>query len=59
GVAVQEVPIAELQKQLLAEGAVFELGIEYHNRALSLIRQRYAGPPRKGPAPWARPAPKK
>ncbi|MBE0657884.1 MAG: FAD-dependent oxidoreductase, partial [Bryobacteraceae bacterium] len=47
GVAVQEVPIAELQKQLLAEGAVFELGIEYHNRALSLIRQRYAGPPRK------------
>jgi hypothetical protein len=56
-VAVQEVPIAELQKQLLAEGAVFELGIEHHNRALALIRQRYAPPPRTGPAPWARPAP--
>lgn len=59
GVAVQEVPIAELQRQLLAEGAVFELGIEHQNRALSLIRQRYAGPPRKGPAPWARPEPKR
>jgi hypothetical protein len=57
-VVVQEVPIAELQKQLLAEGAVFELGIEHHNRALSIIRQRYAPPPRKGPAPWAREAPK-
>ncbi|MBA3974516.1 MAG: FAD-dependent oxidoreductase [Candidatus Solibacter sp.] len=59
GVAVQEVPIAELQKQLLAEGAVFEPGIEHHNRALTLIRQRYAPAPRKGPAPWARPAPKR
>jgi len=58
GVAVQEVPLAELQQTLLAEGAVFELGIEHHNRALSIIRQRYASPPRKGPAPWARPAPK-
>jgi hypothetical protein len=58
GVAVQDVPIAELQKLLLAEGAVFELGIEHHNSALSLIRLRYAAPPRKGPAPWARPAPK-
>jgi hypothetical protein len=58
GVAVQEVPIAELQQLLLAEGAVFELGIEHHNRALALIRQRYAPPPRKGPAPWARPEPK-
>lgn len=58
GVAVQDVPIAELQKQLLAEGGVLELGVEHHNRALSLIRLRYAGPPRKGPAPWARPAPK-
>lgn len=59
GVAVQDVPIAELQKQLLAEGGVLELGIEHHNRALSLIRLRYAGQPRKGPAPWARPEPKK
>ncbi|MCW5962585.1 MAG: FAD-dependent oxidoreductase [Bryobacterales bacterium] len=57
-VAVQAVPIAELQKQLLAEGAVFELGIEHHNRALAIIRQRYAPPPRTGPLPWARPEPK-
>lgn len=58
GVAVQEVPLAELQQALLAEGAVFELGIEHHNRALMILRKRYAPPPRKGPAPWARPAPK-
>jgi hypothetical protein len=58
GVAVQEVPIGELQKKLLAEGAVFEFGVEHQNRALALIRQRYATPARKGPAPWARPAPK-
>ena len=57
-VAVQEVPIAELQKQLLAQGAVFELDIEHHNRALSIIRQRYVPSPRKGPAPWAREVPK-
>ncbi|MBL8292984.1 MAG: FAD-dependent oxidoreductase [Bryobacterales bacterium] len=55
GVALQEVPVAALQKQLLAEGAVLELGIEHHNRALSIIRARYASPPRKGPVPWARP----
>jgi hypothetical protein len=55
GVAVQDVPIGELQKTLLAEGAVFELGCEYQNRALNIIRQRYRPAMRKGPAPWARP----
>lgn len=55
GVALQEVPVAALQKQLLAEGAVLELGIEHHNRALSIIRARYAAPPRTGRVPWARP----
>lgn len=55
GVALQDVPVAGLQKQLLAEGAVLELGIEHHNRALSIIRARYAPAPRKGPVPWARP----
>jgi hypothetical protein len=58
GSAVQDVPVSELQKTLLAEGAVFELGIEHHNRALAIIRLKYQPPPRKGPAPWARPAPK-
>ncbi len=57
--AVQQIPIAELQKQLLAEGAVFELGIEHQNRALARIRQRYQAPPREGPTPWARPEPKR
>jgi hypothetical protein len=55
GVAVQDVPIRDLQKTLLAEGAVFEYGLEHHNRALSTIRQRHQPPPRKGPEPWARP----
>ena len=58
GVAVQDIPVAELQKTLLAEGAVFEHGIEHHNRALAIIRQRYRLPARGGPAPWARPATK-
>lgn len=58
-VAVQDVPYPELHKILLAEGAVFELGAEFQNRALAAIRQRYQTPPRKGPAPWARPEPKR
>ena len=59
GVAVQDVPVAELQKQLLAEGGVLELGVEHQNRALAIIRSRYAPPPRKGPVPWGRPEPKR
>ncbi|MCE5310495.1 MAG: FAD-dependent oxidoreductase [Acidobacteriales bacterium] len=55
GIAVQDVPIGELQKTLLAEGAVFELGCEHHNKALSIIRQRYRPAARKGPLPWGRP----
>ncbi len=58
GVAVQDVPLADLRKTLLAEGAVFEYGIEHHNKALAIIRQRYRLPARRGPAPWARPATK-
>ena len=57
-VAVQDIPVADLQKTLLAEGAVFESGIENQNRALAIIRQRYRLPARRGPAPWARPATK-
>ncbi len=56
GVAVQDVPVGELQKALLAEGAVFENNIESYNKALSIIRRQYQGPARRGPAPWARPA---
>ncbi len=58
GTAVQDVPAPELQKQLRSEGAVFEYGIEHQNRALSVIRRRYAPAPRRGPVPWGLPAKK-
>ncbi len=54
--AVQDIPVPELQKKLLAEGAVFEYGCEYQAKALEAIRKRYAPPPRKEPYPWALPA---
>lgn len=59
GLAVQSVPVDELQKVLLSEGAVFEQGVEVQLRALARIRERFATP-RAAPAkaPWARPAPK-
>jgi len=59
GVAVQSVPVDELQKVLLAEGGIFEQGVEIQMRALARIREKYT-PPRAAPAkaPWARPAPK-
>ncbi len=56
GVPVQDVPVGELQKTLLNEGAVFEYGIENQNKALALIRKGFPPPARRGPAPWARPA---
>lgn len=59
GMAVQDVPVAELQKVLLDEGGIFEQGIEIQAKALARIRERFT-PPRSAPskAPWARPAPK-
>ena len=53
--AVQDVDLAVLQKRLLEEGAVFQLGQEYQDRGLAAIRMRYAEPPPQGPVPWARP----
>jgi hypothetical protein len=60
GVAVQAIPVEELQKILLAEGGVFEQGVEIQLKALARIRELYqpARPPLKR-APWARPEPKK
>lgn len=55
GSAIQDVNIAELQSRLKNEGAVFEYGIEHHNAGLAAIRKRFSSPPKKGPAPWARP----
>jgi hypothetical protein len=56
-VAVQDVPIAELQKILLDEGGVFEYGYQHQQRALARIRDKAAPVRRTGPMPWARPAP--
>lgn len=57
-IAVQDIPVAELQKILKAEGGVFEYGAEHQARALAAIRQKFAPPARSGgPAPWHRPAP--
>lgn len=55
GSAVQDVGVPALQKQLLAEGAVFELGAEYQNKGLAAIRRMFQ-PARRGRAPWGRPA---
>ncbi len=53
--AVQDVNIAELQRRLKSEGAVFEYGERFQAEALTAIRRRFAGPPRKGPLPWGYP----
>jgi hypothetical protein len=53
--AVQDVDVAELQRRLKAEGAVFEYGAEFQAEALGIIRRRFAPPPRKGPVPWGYP----
>lgn len=57
--ALQDVNVADMQKTLLSEGAVFEYGVEHQQKALSVIRRRYAPPPSKTPIPWARPEPTK
>jgi hypothetical protein len=56
-VLVRDVPIAELQSVLASEAGVFEHGLEHQQRALATLRSRFASPPRKGPAAWARPDP--
>lgn len=53
--AVQDVNIGDLQRQLKAEGAIFQYGTQFQNEALTAIRRRYAPPVRKGPIPWGYP----
>ncbi|MBL8177544.1 MAG: FAD-dependent oxidoreductase [Bryobacterales bacterium] len=53
--AVQDIDIAELQRRLKSEGAVFEYGTQHNAEALAFIRRRFAPPPRKGPVPWGYP----
>jgi hypothetical protein len=55
GVSVQAVPVAELQKTLLAEGGVFEQGVQIQLNALARIREMFAPVRRPSKAPWARP----
>ncbi len=55
GKPVQEIPVAELQNKLKDEGAVFEYGAAHQDRALQVLRKRFAPPPRQGPVPWGRP----
>ena len=56
--SVQAVPVSELQRILLEEGAVFEQGAELQLKALARIRDKFA-PRRAAPGlpPWARPEP--
>ncbi len=53
--AVQDIDIAELQRRLKSEGAVFEYGERFQAEALNAIRRRFSAPPRKGPLPWGYP----
>jgi hypothetical protein len=53
---VQDVDVAEMQRRLREEGAVFENSLEAQNQALVALRKRFAPAPRKGPSPWGREA---
>jgi hypothetical protein len=52
---VQDVQIEDLQRQLKAEGAIFQYGPEFQAQALTILRRRFAAPPRQGPLPWGYP----
>ncbi|MCE5311235.1 MAG: FAD-dependent oxidoreductase [Acidobacteriales bacterium] len=54
GSAVQDVDVPALQKQLLAEGAVFEFGVESQRKALAAIRRMFQSD-RQPRSPWSRP----
>ena len=56
-IAVQDLPMAELQQILRSEGGVFEHGLEYQQKALAAIREKFAPVVRRGPTPCARPEP--
>ena len=56
--AVQDVPVGELQAILRAEGGVFEIGAEHQQKALTILRDKFAKPsmPSAREA-WDRPGP--
>ncbi len=53
---VQDIHVPELQKILLAEGGVFELGVQHQLKGLSAIRNKFQPVTRTRPVPWDRPA---
>lgn len=54
GSAVQDVDVPALQKQLLAEGAVFELGVGFQRKGLAAIRRMFGSDGNRR-SPWSRP----
>jgi hypothetical protein len=59
GTSVQNISIPDLQKTLIAEGGIFEQGLEIQNKALAKIRANHDPIRPRTKAPWARREPKK
>jgi hypothetical protein len=57
--SVQDIPLAELQTVLRAEGGVFEQGYDHQQRALAAIRAKFMPARAPGRNPWTRSAPAK
>jgi hypothetical protein len=53
--AVQAISVAELQRRLREEGAVFEYGLRHHQDALQIIQRRFAPLPKVIHDPWRLP----
>jgi hypothetical protein len=54
GTSVQAISIPDLQKTLIAEGGIFEQGLEIQNKALAKIRANHDPIRPRTKAPWAR-----
>lgn len=54
GTSVQNISIPDLKKTLIAEGAIFEQGLEIQNKALARIRANHDPIRPRTNAPWAR-----
>jgi hypothetical protein len=54
GTSVQNISIPDLKKTLIAEGAIFEQGLEIQNKALARIRANHDPIRPRTKAPWAR-----
>ncbi|MFM8619711.1 MAG: FAD-dependent oxidoreductase [Opitutaceae bacterium] len=57
GRSVQETDVPRLQATLLREGAVFERGFDFQEKALAVIRARFRAPVPSGPRAYERAAP--